>query len=137
MKQELSRKLLNDYNNFNQLMIWLTGYPAFYKKPLIEEDFIRVFEFEAQAAYCNDWPCNKYRRQAMHYLFDKEATVEGLYENIKDDLALYPKTLIAIDAEGLDVEDFYTIVEDEDRTDYTHPLDEDDYQPESDEDLPF
>jgi hypothetical protein len=146
-----SRKLINDYETYDLVMTWLTGYPEFYHAPLNEEGFIDVFWKREQAVLLNDMVHTRYRYLMMEHVYD-DVDIKKIYEAIKDDYKLFPDSFRSINAEGLDISDIVgseNIIEDEDRcgpiidnstyyAQYSHIiLDENVIRLPEDNDLPF
>lgn len=123
-----SRKLINDYEAYDLLMTWLTGYPEFYRAPLNEEVFVDVFWKREQAVLLNDMVRNKYKYVMFEYMYYDDIKIKKVYEVIKDDYKLFPDSFRSINAEGLDISDIIgseNIIEDEDR--YGPRTDDSDY----------
>jgi hypothetical protein len=113
-----SRKLINDYETYDLVMTWLTGYPEFYHAPLNEEGFIDVFwNHEQTDVLLSNMVHTQYRYLMMEYVYD-DVDIKKIYEAIKDDYKLFPDSFRNINAEGLDISDIVgseNIIEDEDR----------------------
>lgn len=96
-----SRKLVDDYNDYDLLMIFLTGYPEFYRAPLHCDEGIRLV--------LSQRPMSKYTTLFTQYTHG-DITAEELYNLIKDDYTLFPKEFSTFNSECA-VEDFIEIEE--------------------------